>query len=137
MGALGVVVIFWIVIGGIAVLVSYPESRRQRRLRKHGRVIKAVCREHLNADREDGPIRVRCGYRPDPEKGEVRAIVQTRERIPQVGEELRVVYDPEEPRRAENLDLLSKPSYGHGDVIVLAIVSGYFLVTAGCVAAYE
>lgn len=131
-----VLVILWVVICGIAVLVSYPESRRQRRLRKHGRVIKAVCREHLNAE-PDGPIRVRCGYWPDPEKGEVRAIVQTYKRIPQVGEELRVVYDPAEPRLAENLDLLSKPSYGHGDVIALAIVSGYFLVTAGCVAAYE
>lgn len=112
-----------------------PVSVRQRRLRRHGRVTTAVCREHLNSDTGDGPIRVRCTYRPDPQGGVYWAVVRTHDHIPQVGEEMRIVYDPDHPQRAENMDLLATWWYGHSDVLVPLIWLMLLVVTAGCAAA--
>ncbi|MCX5560160.1 DUF3592 domain-containing protein [Streptomyces sp. NBC_00038] len=128
--------IFCSVFAVVQVLIFSPEARRQRRLRRHGRVITAVCLEHFNA-RGDGPIRVRCGYLPDPDGGQVRAIVQTHERIPQVGEELKVLYDPRDPQHAENLDITRGPAFGRGDIVSGAMWAGFFLIGAGCAAAAD
>lgn len=113
-------------------LALLPGSLRERRLRKRGRVAKAVCREHLNAVHSDGPIRVRCGYRPDPQGAEYRVIVRTHQHIPQVGEEMRIVYDPKNPHHAENLDLLDTWWYGYADLLVPLVWLGLLVVTGGC-----
>jgi hypothetical protein len=113
-------------------LVLLPVSLRERRPRRHGRAATAICREHLNAATGDGPIRVRCGYRPNPQGGQYRAVVRTHERIPQVGEEMRIVYDPKNPHRAENQDLLATWWYGYSDLLVPLIWLGLLIVTAGC-----
>jgi len=127
----------WAIFCAVLAIVTYPffypRASRERRLRRHGRVITAVCREHLNAPGEDR-IRVRCGYRPDPDKGEVRAVVRTHERIPQVGDEFKVIYDPRDPRFAENLDVVGRSAFGREDILVVAVWAVFFLVGAGCAA---
>lgn len=118
----------WLVISAAVTpliwLGCLPFTLPERRLRRHGRVIAAVCRQHLNPDHSDGPIRLRCTYRPDPQRGEYTAIVRTDEHIPQVGEEFEIVYDPKNPHRAENHDVTTKGWYGYGDVLISLIWLG-------------
>lgn len=121
-------------LAALSALLATPRSRRERRLRKHGRVATAVCREVLNPAEPEGPIRIRCGFRVEPHRGEYRAVVRTRERIPQVGEELRIAYDPEDPAVAESLDHMTTPSFGREDVIVVGVWLVAYLVMASCVA---
>lgn len=122
-------------IGLLTVLAATPQSRRERRLRRHGRTATAICREHLNGKYGEGPMRVRCGFRLTPDGCEYRAVVGTRERIPQVGEQVRIVYDPQDPRIAENLELTASVSFGRDDLIALTIWVLFYLVTTGCMTA--
>ncbi|WP_129799182.1 hypothetical protein [Streptomyces sp. F001] len=126
--------IFFAVTGALAALLASPRSRRERRLRKHGRLATAICREHLNPAEPEGPMRIRCGFRVEPHRGEYRAVVRTRESIPQVGAELRIVYDPQDPAYAENLDYMTTASFGRGDLIVAALWIVMYLMAASCVA---
>ena len=126
--------IFCAVFAVVNILIFRPRAAGERRLRRHGRVTTAVCRAHLNA-LGDGPIRVRCGHRLCPDGAEFHAVVRTREHIPQVGEEFKVVYDPREPNLAESLDVTRTPLFGREDIFALAMWTGLFLVGTGCSAA--
>lgn len=116
-------------------LCLFPSSRRERRLRRRGRSVTAICLAHLNPATGDGPIRVRCGYRPDPQGAEYRVVVRTHEHIPQVGDELLITYDPKNPHHAENQDLLDTWWYGYGDLILPLTLLGGLLLAGGCAAA--
>jgi hypothetical protein len=50
--------------------------------------------------------------------------------IPQIGEEMRIVHDPDNPQRAENLDLLDTWWYGYSDLLVPLVWLGGMLVVA-------
>ena len=126
--------IFCAVFAVANILIFRPRAAVERRLRRHGRVTTAVCRAHLNA-LGDGPMRVRCGYQLRPDGAEFHAVVRTREHIPQVGEEFKVVYDPREPNLAESLDVTRTPLFGREDIFALAMWTGLFLVGTGCSAA--
>ena len=99
-------------------LVLLPTARRRRDLLRRGRTTTAVCREHLAPDHSNGYPRVGCTFRPDPERGEYHVIVQTPEHVPQVGEELWIVYDPKNPRRAESQDATAISGFYYVDVLV-------------------
>ncbi|WP_328873352.1 hypothetical protein OHT76_26555 [Streptomyces sp. NBC_00287] len=126
--------IFCAVLGILSALLATPRARRERRLRKHGRTATAICREILNPAEPEGPMRIRCGFQVEPHRGEYRAVVRTRERVPQVGEELRIAYDPEDPAYAENLDCMTTASFGREDLIMAAVWVVTYLVAASCVA---
>ncbi|CCK27977.1 putative secreted protein [Streptomyces davaonensis JCM 4913] len=122
------------VLAALSALLATPRSRRERRLRKHGRVATAICREHLNPADPDGPMRIRCGFRVEPHRGEYRVVVRTREHVPQVGEELRIAYDPGDPGFAENLEYMTAPAYGREDLVVVGVWVAAYLVMASCAA---
>ncbi len=125
------------ILGVLTALLATPRARRERRLRKHGRLTTAICREVLNPADPDGPMRIRCGFRVEPHRGEYRAVVRTRERVPQVGEELKIAYDPEDPGYAESLDHMTTWSFGRNDLILVVIWVITYLVAASCVAAAD
>lgn len=120
----------------VSMLVASPRARRERRLKKHGRTATGICRGHLNAKAEGEPIRVRCGIRTHSEqRGEIWVTVRTHDRIPQVGEEFTVVYDPEDPLHAESLDVIRESRFwGYGDLVSLPVWASIFLAYGGCMA---
>ena len=122
-------VIFSAAVTPLVWLVFLPTGLRRRSLCRHGRTTTAVCREHLNPGTSDGPMRVRCVFRPDPEREEYRVIVHTHEHIPQVGEKVRIIYDPKNPDHAENRDITDSWSYGNIDALVsLTWLGGNLLI---------
>ncbi|WP_217212206.1 hypothetical protein [Streptomyces sp. AC550_RSS872] len=129
--------LFCAVGAAVSALVSFPKAQRERRLNKHGRTATGICRGHLNPKAEGEPMRVRCGIRTHPEqKGEIWVVVRTHDRIPQVGEQFTVVYDPEDPLHAESLDVIRESrTWGYGDLVSLPIWASIFLVYGGCMAA--
>ncbi len=70
------------------------------------------------------------------DKGEY-TVVRTRERIPRIGEEIEIVYDPQDLSNAENAELASMPSFGRHDIIVLLGWVGIYLVSVSCVGAAD
>ncbi|MFE9439682.1 hypothetical protein ACFYO2_11820 [Streptomyces sp. NPDC006602] len=121
----------------VSMLVAFPRAQRERRLRRHGRTATGICRGHLNPQEEGGPMRVRCGIRTHPEqKGEIWVVVRTHDRIPQVGDEFTIVYDPADPVHAESLDVIRESrTWGYGDLVWLPIWASFFLLYGGCMAA--
>ncbi|GAA3973209.1 hypothetical protein GCM10022232_00310 [Streptomyces plumbiresistens] len=71
------------------------------------------------------------------DKGEYTVVVRTRERIPRIGEEIEIVYDPQDLSNAENAELASMPSFGRHDIIVLLGWVGIYLVSVSCLAAAD
>ncbi|OUD01180.1 DUF3592 domain-containing protein [Streptomyces swartbergensis] len=129
--------LFCVIGAAVSVLVAFPKAQRERRLKKHGRTATGICRGHLNPEAESEPMRVRCGIRTYPEqKGEIWVVVRTHERIPQVGEQFTVVYDPEDPLHAESLDVIRESRvWGYGDLASLPVWALLFLLYGGCMAA--
>ncbi|MFF8398688.1 hypothetical protein [Streptomyces sp. NPDC016172] len=120
----------------VSMLAAFPRARRERLLRRHGRTAIGICRGHLNPEEEGGPMRVRCGIRTYPEqKGEIWVVVRTHDRIPQVGEQFTVVYDPEDPLHAESLEVIRESRmWGYGDIVCLLLWVCAFLIYGGCTA---
>ncbi|MFI6874399.1 DUF3592 domain-containing protein [Streptomyces sp. NPDC050400] len=134
--ALIVLCVWYFACGVGLVLTLVPQSRRERRLRRRGRRVTAVCRGHLNAVDEDRPLRIRCAFRPPSvERGEYEVIVETGQHIPQVGDRVRIVHDPEDLTVAVLADRVGSPGFGRRDIIGFLTVTVLYAALAGCFAA--
>ncbi|MFJ9208272.1 hypothetical protein [Streptomyces sp. NPDC102264] len=89
---------------GLYALLAYPLQRKGRSLRATGVEATAVCEERLYRGGAT-VIRVNCLFQPWP--GEhVRVQVRAPKPPPRVGQQLQIIFDPENPQRAEGVQYL-------------------------------
>ncbi|MFI7340074.1 DUF3592 domain-containing protein [Streptomyces sp. NPDC050085] len=128
--------VFYAACGAGVVLGLVPRSRRERRLRRHGQSIDAVCRGHLQPVDAGRPPRLRCAFRPPSiSTGEYEVVVESGAHLPQVGDAVRIVYDPEDLQVAVLAERVTSAAFGRRDLIALAMVTVLYAALGGCLAA--
>ncbi|MEV4439686.1 hypothetical protein AB0K09_11805 [Streptomyces sp. NPDC049577] len=126
-----------VVLGCLLLIVSTPVAtmawifgRDERRLKKRGRAVSAVCTEHIYRDSVT-PVYVRCAF-PADGHGETDARVLAPRPAPEVGDSFTVLYDPESPRIAQSAYGLRHP---FASILLVsstgAVVAGLLLGGAG------
>ncbi|WP_256106537.1 hypothetical protein [Streptomyces sp. ODS05-4] len=113
----------------VVVCVAVPDQLRDRRLRRRGVQADAVCVERIRT----GSVvvtAIRCEFQPQT-GGTVRVTVNSPVIPPAVGQVLRVVYDPQDPRTATTTLRLhsneSRKTYVQQAVLVVLVATAVVL----------